>query len=98
LLQVHPQSDVRDRTQKLVQSISDQAVALSPNHDVYQALSAIDLTNADAATKHYVDRILLEYRLGGVDRDAATREAVHRLFDQVTQISLKFRPNVPMSC
>ena len=94
LFEVHPQSAIRDKAQQLVQLISAQTVALGLNRDVYGALSAIDLTNADAATKHYVARILLEYKLGGVDRDALTREAVRKLADQITEISLKFSRNV----
>jgi thimet oligopeptidase len=94
LFEVHPQSGIRDKAQQLVQSISAQTVALALNQDVYRALSAIELTRADAATKHYVARILLEYRLGGVDKDAATRDAVRKLFDQMTEISLKFSRNV----
>jgi thimet oligopeptidase len=94
LFEVHPQSGIRDKAQKLAQLISAQNVALGLNHDVYQALTAIDLTNANAATKHYVERILLEYRLGGVDKDAATRETVRKLFDQNTELSLKFSRNV----
>ncbi len=94
LFEVHPQSAIRDKAQKLVQLISAQAVALGLNHDVYNALTAIDLTHADAATKHYVERILLEYRLGGVDKDAATRDTVRKLFDQNTELSLKFSRNI----
>ena len=94
LFEVHPQSEVRDQAQKLSQSISAEAVALGLNHDVYQALSEVDLSNADAVTKHYVDRILLEYRLGGVDKDAATRETVRRLADQISEIGLKFSRNI----
>ncbi len=94
MFEVNPSAEIRDKAQALTQAISAQAVALSLNPDVYTALKAVDLTKADGATKHYVDRILLEYRLGGVDKDAATREKVRKLADQMTEISLKFSRNV----
>ncbi len=45
------------------------------NPDVYHALQAVDATKADAATKYYLEHTLLEYRLSGIDKDAATRGA-----------------------
>jgi thimet oligopeptidase len=41
-----------------------------------------------------VDRTLLEYRLGGVDKDQATREKIKKLQDQITDLSLKFSRNL----
>jgi len=94
LFEVHPDAQIRDKAQALAQTVSAQVVALALNQDVYKAIGAIDLHKADAATKHYVERILLEYRLGGVDKDAATRAQVKKLSDQITETNLKFSRNV----
>jgi thimet oligopeptidase len=94
MFSAHPQAAIRDAAQKLSQVVSSQTVALGLNHDVYEALAAIDRTNADAATRHYLDRILLEYRLGGVDKDVATRDTVRKLQDQLTEKGLKFARNI----
>jgi thimet oligopeptidase len=64
---------VRDQAQEEAQRISMAGNALSLNRDVYEALEAINLDGASAATKHYVERTLLGYRLAGVDEDQATR-------------------------
>lgn len=71
-----------------------ESSALGLDRDVYQALAAIDLKTADAATKYYVDRVLRAYRLVGADKDAATRETVHKYFDEIAEVSLKFERNV----
>jgi thimet oligopeptidase len=87
---VHAQKTVREKAQALLQVISTEGTILSLNQDVYKALSAVDVSKGDAATKHYKDWILLEYKLGGVDKDDATRAKVRKLQDQATDISLKF--------
>ena len=68
---VHPEKEVRDKSQALTQKVSEIGTLLSLNQDVYRALSAIDLDSADPATRHYLERTLLQYRLSGVDRDDA---------------------------
>src|SRR5208282_2800550 len=91
---VAPQKDVRDAGQALTQQIQQVYVALYLNPDVYRALAAIDISGADPATRHYVERTLLEYRLAGVDKDAATRAQVKKLQDHITEASLNFGRNV----
>ncbi len=91
---VHPEKEVRDQAQALTQQVSEIGTLLSLNQDVYHALSAVDLTEADPATRHYVERTLLQYRLSGVDRDDPTRALIKRLQDKATGISLAFSRNV----
>jgi thimet oligopeptidase len=85
---------VRDAAEELLQRISQAGVELSLNRDVYHALAAIDAGNADAATKHYLDRTLLQYRLAGVDKDDATRARIKELQDKATLLALGFGRNV----
>ena len=58
--------------------------ALNLNQAVYQALAALPAPD-DAATRHYLERTLLEYRLAGVDKDEATRKKIVALQDKVTE-------------
>ncbi|MGB7742605.1 MAG: hypothetical protein WBL41_07575 [Terracidiphilus sp.] len=58
---------VRDQAQMEAQRVAMAGAALSLNRNVYDALSAIKLDGVSPATKHYVDRTLLGYRLAGVD-------------------------------
>jgi hypothetical protein len=64
---VATQKEVRDAGQALAQKVQEASTILGLNQDVYHALKAVELSGADAATRHYMDRTLLEYRLSGVD-------------------------------
>ncbi len=94
---VNPDSAIRDRAQALVQKVSAVSTALSLNHEVYEALSAIDVSHSDPATQYYVKRTLLEFRLSGVDKDEATRNKIKSLSDDITRISSQFQRNIQES-
>ncbi len=85
---------VRDQAQMEAQRVAMAGSALSLNREVYDALTAIKLDGASPATKHYVERTLLGYRLSGVDKDQATRDRLHALHDKATGLSLEFGRNI----
>jgi len=91
---VAPQKDVRDAGQALAQEVQQANTVLYLNQEVYRALAAADLSAADPATRHYMERTLLEYRLAGVDKDSATRAEVKKRLDHITEAALKFGRNV----
>jgi thimet oligopeptidase len=92
--QVHPDAAFRDRATAMFSKASAASVALSLNRAVYQALSSLDLAKENAATKYYVERTLLEFRLAGVDKDDATRAKVKQLNDQLTEQQSTFDRNI----
>jgi thimet oligopeptidase len=85
---------VRDQAQMEAQRVAMAGAALSLNRNVYDALSAISLEGASPATKHYVERTLLGYRLAGVDKDQATRDRLQALHEKATRLSLEFSRNI----
>jgi thimet oligopeptidase len=85
---------VRDQAQTEAQRVSMIGAALSLNREVYDALSAISLEGASPATKHYIERTLLGYRLSGVDKDKETRDRLQALHDKATMHSLEFSRNI----
>src|SRR6516165_8851643 len=85
---------MRDMGQKLSEVVSAANTDLALNQQVYKALTAIPLPTNDPATRHYIERTLLEYRLAGVDKDEATRKKIHELQDKVTNLSLAFGRNI----
>ena len=91
---VYPDKAVRDTAQALTQSVAQAGVTLGLNQKVYQALNEIDPESADPATRHYLERTLLQYRLAGVDKDDATRARIKELQDKATHLSLTFSRNV----
>ena len=94
MFMVHPLAGVRDAAQELQQAISAEGVALSLNREVYKALEAVDASTEDAATKYYLERVLLGYRLSGVDKDDETREKIRSLADKMTELSMSFSRTV----
>jgi thimet oligopeptidase len=85
---------VRDQAQMEAQRVAMAGSALSLNRAVYDALVGISLEGVSPATKHFVERTLLGYRLSGVDKDEATRDRLHALHDKATQLSLTFSRNI----
>jgi thimet oligopeptidase len=85
---------VRDQAQEEAQRVSMAGSALSLNRAVYDALVAINLEGATPATRHFVERTLLGYRLAGVDKDQATRDHLQSLHEKATRLSLEFSRNI----
>jgi thimet oligopeptidase len=85
--------ELRDKAQALTQTANAALTALNLNRPVYRALAAVP-SPADAATRHYLERTLLEYRLAGVDKDDATRARIRTLQDQITQAGLAYERTV----
>jgi thimet oligopeptidase len=97
MFMVHPVAGVRDAAQELSQAVSAESVALSLNREVYQALATLEgeaMTGEDAATRYYLERVLLGYRMSGVDRDDETREKIRSLADTMIGLSMTFSRTV----
>jgi len=92
--QVHPDAAFRDRATAMLTKASAAQTAIALNHEVYNALAAIDLSQADSITRYYVQRQLLEFRLAGVDKDDATRARLKKLNDQSTEEQSMFDRNI----
>jgi len=84
----------RDAATAMTRKVSAVQTDLSLNRGVYQALQAVDLSQADAATKYYVSRQLLLFRLAGVDKDDATRARLKKLSDDLTEETSAFERNI----
>lgn len=92
--EVHRDAAFRDAATVMVSKASAVQTALSLNRDAYQALAQVDLAGADSASRYYVERQLLEFRLAGVDRDDATREKLKKLNEQLTDEQSLFDRNI----
>ncbi len=91
---LHPDKAVRDKGEAMTQAVQQAATALALNHEVYQALLEVDVSKADAATQHLMERTLLQYRLAGVDQDEAIRNRVRELQNKQTTLTLQFARNI----
>ena len=91
---VQPDAAFRDRATAMTRKVSALQTALSLNRGVYDALAAMPLEHADAATQYYVRRQLLEFRLAGVDKDDAARARLKVLNDELTEEQSAFERNI----
>lgn len=90
----HPDKSFREKAESISQKVSAFYTELSLNRDVFDAISAIDLINADDATRHYVKKTLRSFKLSGVDRDQETREKVKELNEKIVLIGQEFGRNI----
>ncbi len=82
---VHPDEAFRAVAEKENQEVLAFATVLSLNHDVYNAITALELNGADQETRYYVERTLRDFRLAGVDKDEATRKRIKELRDELVK-------------
>ena len=92
--QVHPDATFRDHATAMLSKASAASTSLSLNREVYQALAGLEVSKADSATRYYLERQLLEFRLAGVDKDDATRARLKKLNDQLTDEQSMFDRNI----
>lgn len=92
--QLHPDSALRDKAMEYVSKADSARKALALNRGVYDALAAVDLSNADPATRYYVGRRLQLFRLAGVNRSDAERAKLKALLGQLSGIESTFNHNI----
>ncbi len=90
----HPDPKMRDAADQCEQEVDALATELSLDRGVYDALAAIDVEGADAATRYYVQKTLRDFRRAGVDKDEATRGRVARLREELVKIGQEFGKNI----
>ena len=91
---VHPDPEVRAVADSCEQAMQQVATSLHLSRPLYEAVRAVDLAGADAATRRWVEHALRDFRRAGVDRDEATRERVRALQDELVRTSQGFSKNI----
>ncbi len=92
--EVHPDSAMRATAEAVSRKVSALQTELSLNRAIYDALSALDVSKTDPTTQHYVQRLLRDFRLAGVDRDEATRAKITELRKQIVETGQDFGRNI----
>ncbi len=91
---VHPDADFRTAGENCAQLLSQIGTDLGLSRPIYEAVSKLDASNADQATKFSVEKTLLGFRLSGVDKDEATRERIRALNTELVNIGQIFDRNI----
>jgi thimet oligopeptidase len=91
---VHPDSALRQAADRGDRKVSALATGISLDRRVFDAVRSMDLSGADPVTRHYVGRLLRDFRLAGVDRDSATRARIQELHEELVVIGQEFDRNI----
>src|SRR5690606_4396253 len=60
----------------------------------YEALAAVDVSNADPDTKRFLEHTLRDYRRAGVDKPAEVRERLKQIDEELTRLGQTFSKNI----
>jgi thimet oligopeptidase len=91
---VHPDKALREAATTCESEVDNASTELSLDGAVYAAVAKLDVSNADAATRYYVQRALRDFRRAGVDRDDATRARIKALRESLVTLGQEFGSTV----
>jgi thimet oligopeptidase len=94
IAQVHPDAAFRDHATAMLTKVSAAQTSVALNREVYDALAVLDLSDADSPTRYYVQRLLQQFRLAGVNKDDATRARLKELNQKATDLRSAFARNI----
>jgi thimet oligopeptidase len=91
---VHPDPSMRDAAESAEREVDALSTELSLDRGLYDALSSVETSGEDAATRYLVEKSLRDFRRAGVDRDEPTRERVRALREELVRIGQEFGRNI----
>jgi thimet oligopeptidase len=92
--EVHPLEDVRNAARDCEQEVSKFATEIGLNRDLFNAIKALDLSDADANTQRFVDHTMRDYRRAGVDLNDSMRNRLKAIDDELTKLGQAFSKNI----
>ncbi len=91
---IHPDEALREAGDDCSQLLSKVTTDMSLSRPLYVAVSQLDVADADNATRFSIEKLLLSFRLAGVDLDDAGRDRVRELNDEIVAIGQNFDRNI----
>ncbi len=91
---VHPDEAVRNAADACTRAMSRVQSDFSLSRPIYDHVSAVDTSAADAHTQRFQKKLLLSFRLAGVDKDEATRARIKQLNEEITATGQEFDNNI----
>jgi len=89
-----PLTEVRSAGQGCEQAWNELSTRLGLSRPVYDAVSAVDVSQEDPETQFSVAKLLRDFKRSGVDRDEATRKRVSELQDEILKLGQEFDKNL----
>ena len=92
--EVHPDQPMRKAAEQCESDVDKAATELSLDRPTYEALVRLNVSRADAATKHYVEKTIRDFKRAGVDKDEATRAKIKTLREELVKLGQEFNSNI----
>lgn len=92
--EVHPDEAIRDAARECEQDVARFYSDLALDREMYEALSAVDVSQADAETRRFVEHTLRDYRRAGVDKSPEVRERLKQIDEELTRLGQRFSKNI----
>jgi thimet oligopeptidase len=92
--EVHPDQAMRKAAEQCESDVDKAATELSLDRPTYEALTRLNVSGADAATKHYVEKTIRDFKRAGVDKDEATRARIKTLREELVKLGQEFNANI----
>jgi thimet oligopeptidase len=90
LAEVHPAPSVRELADQCVQASTKAATDRGLNVELYRVLAAVDSSELDPEGKRLIDKVLLEFRRGGVNLLGASRNRVREISERAVILDQDF--------
>jgi thimet oligopeptidase len=91
---VHPEESLRKAASECESEVDKASTELSLDRAMFGAMSKLDVSKADAATRFYVQRVLRDFRRAGVDLDDTKRARIKTLREELVTLGQQFGKNV----
>jgi len=92
--EVHPDEAIREVARECEQEVSKFYSALALDREMYDALSAIDVSAADADTQRFHAHTLRDYRRAGVDQPPEIRARLEAIDEELTKLGQAFSKTI----
>jgi thimet oligopeptidase len=87
---VHPVKEVRTEAETCERELQKLVADLTLDRDLYDALTAVDITAADDDTKRFSEKLIRDFKRSGVDKDEATRNELKKIYEEMVAIGQNF--------
>jgi thimet oligopeptidase len=87
---VHPDKEVRTAAEACEQEIEKIVNDIHLDRSLYDVIAGIDLGSAGAEGRRFAEKVLLDFKRSGVDKDEKTRAALAKLHAEIVETGQAF--------
>ncbi|GAB3309165.1 M3 family metallopeptidase [Epidermidibacterium keratini] len=91
--EMHPIEAVRDRGEQAIQDISKFWTELSLDAEMYAVFERLSADGVDEQADRLLEKILLDFRRSGVDKDDTTRARLQEISERMVKVGQEFAKN-----